>query len=30
VQAPRRPDNTDALYLRRHYATDKPIGRCPP
>ena len=30
LQAPRRPDNTDALYRRRHYATDKPIGHCPP
>jgi hypothetical protein len=28
VQAPRRPDNTDALYRRRHYTTDKPVGRC--
>jgi len=30
VQAPRRPDNTGALYQRRHYTTDKPLGRCPP
>ncbi len=30
VQAPRRPDNTEALYRRRHYTTDTPIGGCPP
>ena len=30
AQAPRRPDNTETLYRRRLYTTDKPIGRCPP
>ncbi len=29
IHAPRRPDNTAALYRRRRYSTDQPIAACP-